>query len=218
MKKFTQKIVIYGAFSLVMAVFYAITHLLDLTPQSAVQLPRTENGTIAGAYFSPRDDVRSVMITLIDSERKKIQFAIYTITDKKITQALVRAASRGVQIEGVVDRSYGQMAASKVHALANARISLWVYQTSENEREAGLMHNKFMIFEETGDHHKPLVWTGSYNFTLRASEKNQENVVVFDTPALVESFKKYFSELKKASLQISGKQAQEKEEKQVPYA
>jgi len=215
MRKSTQKVLIYGSFCLVMAFFAGISHFLEFSPQKTVHLPRTENGTIAGAYFSPRDDVRSVMITLIDSERKKIQFAIYTLTDKKIAQALLRAARRGVEIEGVVDRSYGQMNASKVYVLANARIPLWVYQTSENEREAGLMHNKFMIFEETGDHHKPLVWTGSYNFTQRASEKNQENVVVFDTPALVESFKDYFAQLKQASLQISGKQAKEK---QVSYA
>jgi phosphatidylserine/phosphatidylglycerophosphate/cardiolipin synthase-like enzyme len=162
-----------------------------------------EDGTVAHAYFSPEDDLRSLLISLINAECKSIRFAIYTFTDAAIAQALLQAAQRGVAIEALVDRSYGHDKYSKVCTLANAHIPVWVYQTAANEKEAGLMHNKFCLFEENAGK-KSLLWTGSYNFTNRASSKNQENIIILDTPSIIESYSGYFARLKSHALQISG--------------
>ena len=66
------------------------------------------------------------------------------------------------------------------------------------------MHNKFMLFSQTVDG-KALVWTGSYNFTMSANEKNQENVVIIENEALSEAYTKSFERLKKRSLKLSGR-------------
>jgi phosphatidylserine/phosphatidylglycerophosphate/cardiolipin synthase-like enzyme len=66
-----------------------------------------------------------------------------------------------------------------------------------------------MLFSQTVDD-KALVWTGSYNFTQRASEKNEENVLIIENQALFEAYSKSFQRLKKKSLQISGNCLSEK--------
>jgi len=52
-----------------------------------------------------------------------------------------------------------------------------------------LMHNKFVIID-----HKILM-TGSYNWTVRATKTNQENVVILDDPYLVNTFITEFNKL-----------------------
>lgn len=205
MRGFIRKLAVSISFVGVLGAFGMFTYWLSMRDEQRLSRALSTNqGFVVQSFFPPDDDVRSVMVSLIDAEKKHISFAIYTLTDKYIAQALIRAAKRGVEVEGVVDRSYGQGYSSKVCTLADAQIPLWVFQTSSRETEAGLMHNKFMLFSQTVEG-KALVWTGSYNFTQRASEKNEENVLIIENEALFEAYSKSFQRLKKKSLQISGK-------------
>ena len=52
-----------------------------------------------------------------------------------------------------------------------------------------LMHNKFVIIDQK------ILMTGSYNWTIRATKTNQENVVILDDPYLVSTFTKEFNRL-----------------------
>ncbi len=176
---------------------------ISIAPASVIEedpLLSTHQRCVVQPFFSPDDHLSTRLIRLIDAEKKRISIAIFKLTDKAITEALIRAARRGVLVEGVVDRSYGQ----EVCMLANAKIPLWVFQTASNKSEAGLMHNKFMLFSQTIEG-KALVWTGSYNLTMRANEKNQENVVIIENEDLFEAYTKSFERLKKRSLQLSGR-------------
>lgn len=204
MKESLKKLLVLTSFLIVFAGFawmsYYIAHR-DIRALS--QTLGSQDGYVAKAFFSQHTDLQSLLVSLIDAEKKEIRFSIYTFTDTGVAQALIRAARRGVRVEGIVDRSYGESRSSKVCMLANALIPIWVFQTAADERKAGLMHNKFMLFSESIDQ-KALVWTGSYNFTLRAREKNEENVVILDSASLVAQYAEYFDSLKKRSLQISG--------------
>ncbi len=162
-----------------------------------------KDGRVAKAFFSPDDSIKQLLIGLIEEEKKHIAIAIYTFTEKDIAQALVDAHKRGVVIEVVADRGYGSDRYSKIPLLANNHIPVWVYQSDVDERKASLLHDKFCIFDDTIQH-KALIWTGSYNFTQRATLRNQENVVVLDDPAIIARFKEQFEKLKGRSLLISG--------------
>ena len=203
--KFIQKLIIGAAFFAVLGFFggvsyFVVTHEKRHTLKKLV----SDDGQIARVLFSSQDDVQSTLINLIDTEKKRIRFAIYTMTDKEMANALIRAAKRGIVVEGIVDRSYGQSYSSTVHTLANAEIPLWVFQPKKRGQFQGIMHNKFCIFESTLDD-RTLVWTGSYNFTASASLRNEENVVILDSPKVITAFSSYFEYLKKESLQLSGK-------------
>lgn len=204
MKSIAKQAVIGAAVIITLGVFAGIAYAISSYDSYCLELQLVhDDGSVAAAFFSPEDDIRSLLLSLIEAERSSIKFAMYTFTDKSLAQALIDAARRGVSVEGVVDRSYGASRYSKVAHLANASVPIWVYQTAPDERQAGLMHNKFFIFEDTVGH-KPLLWTGSYNCTNRASHRNQENVIVLDVPSLISSYTEYFFRLKKKSLQISG--------------
>lgn len=195
-----QKLTVIAAFFGVLMLFAAVSYQVSFWRIRTIKKELAcDHGQITRALFSSQDDVRSLLVSLIDAEQKRIRFAIYTMTDRGITQALIRAAQRGIIVEGIVDRSYGQSRYSKVCTLANAQIPLWVFQPRDN----GLMHNKFCLFDQTIDG-QPLLWTGSYNFTASASDRNEENVLILDNKAIISAFATYFENLKKRSLQISG--------------
>lgn len=156
---------------------------------------------ILKSFFAPDDDIRSILINLIKAEKESIYIAIYWKTQKEIAEALVEAYERGVKIEIVADRSYGSDRFSKIPYLANNKIPVWVFQT--DIKTNALMHNKFVIFKNILG--RSIVWTGSYNFTNRANDSNQENVIILDDKNIVESFCNQFTKIKKRSVLISGK-------------
>lgn len=205
-KSLGRKLLVIIAFGVVFigfaAVAYYVAHETDPAAQLAKKLINEKNN-VAATFFSPDDDLRSLLVSLINAEQKRIRIAIYTLTDKSITQALLAAQRRWVTVECVVDRGYGADMYSKVGQLASAKIPVWVYQTSPNDRSSALMHNKFALFDDTIDH-RAIIWTGSYNFTARASDRNQENVVILDDPTIIKKFSEQFEILKTRSLQISG--------------
>ena len=207
MMRFFKRIVQLALFVGVLGFFTAVAYVIYRSGDDEVHLKAlllNDEKRVTQAFFSPDDNLRSILISLIDSEKQGIVVAMYTFTDKAIASALVQAVGRGVSVECIVDRYYATDRYSKIHLLANASIPIWVYQPSLDPRASSLMHNKFCIFEDSIEHHT-LVWTGSYNFTIRANERNQENVVIVDAPQIIEKFKKQFGILKGRSLQISGK-------------
>jgi phosphatidylserine/phosphatidylglycerophosphate/cardiolipin synthase-like enzyme len=203
---FLRKISAILAFVCVFAGFATVAYYIAHENDPVVRLKKqliNEKGEVAAAFFSPDDDLRTMLVSLINAENKRIRIAIYTLTDKTITQALLAAQRRWVTVECIVDRGYGNDMYSKVGQLAQAKVPIWVYQTAADDRSAALMHNKVALFDDSIDH-KSIVWTGSYNFTVRASDRNQENVVILDNPAIFRRFGEQFELLKTRSLQISG--------------
>ena len=190
----------------VLGAFAALAYIVSQHENPEVKLAKLlidDENHVAQAFFSPDDELKSLLITLIDAEKKSIKIAIYTFTDKMISKALMRAHERGIAIECVVDPAYGNDRYSKIAHIANKGIPVWVYQSSLEERASSLMHNKFALFEDNIGHHS-LIWTGSFNFTVRADERNQENVVILDNKRIIEKFANQFEVLKKRSLLING--------------
>lgn len=205
MKNVLQKAALIFVFCTVLGGFGLLSYVIYKHNNPEIDLAAMlidDKKQIAQAFFSPDDDMRNLLVALINAEKKSIAVAIYTLTDKVIAQAFIRAHKRGVKVQCVADPGYGDDRYSKIAQLANESIPVWIYQSSSNNRESSLMHNKFCIFEDNVEHHS-IVWTGSFNFTVRAYERNQENVVVLDNERIVEKFKAQFELLKKRSLSIT---------------
>lgn len=147
-------------------------------------------------YFSPKDHLAGRLVDLIDQEKKCIKVAIYCITHKEITAALVRAKERGVEVEVIVD-PFSVKGRSGIHALLRSGIPLFVWdsemrtQVSTKARRRPLMHDKFCVF---GD---DLVWTGSFNFTYDAENVHQENAVTLESKEIASKYLEQFADMKK---------------------
>jgi len=157
-------------------------HLLFLT-LSFFSLPCFSQTRV---YFSPDDKPEKALISTLQQAREKIWVAVYALTNKKITQALIDAHNNGVAVQVVSDQSYmlGDKY-NKVEMLQENGIDLFLYP----ETAPGIMHNKFAIIDEQ-------VWTGSMNWTVSGNRRNQENCILTDQKEVVERYARQFTELK----------------------
>jgi phosphatidylserine/phosphatidylglycerophosphate/cardiolipin synthase-like enzyme len=204
MPKFFKRIFYLTVFVSILAGFTFFSYVIQQSNDPCIYLEKVllnSEQKILKSFFAPDDDIKSVLINLIKAEKEQILVAIYWKKQKDIADALIDAYERGVSIEIVADRSFGTDRFSKIPYLANNKIPIWVFQT--DLKTNALMHNKFVVFKSILG--KSIVWTGSYNFTNRANESNQENVIVLDDKDIVESFCNQFAKIKKRSVLISGK-------------
>lgn len=150
---------------------------------------------IRQAFFSPDDDIKKILLNLIAHEEKDIKVSIFMLTDKTIAQALIDAKSRGVDVEIIADGACNKDKFSKIKLLQDAGIKVYIYQARGNTVFNEIMHHKFVIFKQN-IHQKSLLWTGSFNFTKSANDRNHENVLVIEESAIVDQYAKKFEELK----------------------
>ncbi len=144
-------------------------------------------------FFSPDDNPRRELISLIDNAQQTIIAAVYLITDNDITRALIAAKKRGVEVEVVTDAACRKMPVGKLPRLIREDIPVHIYDPGALPKgtQYGIMHDKFTIFDED------ILWTGSFNWTYSASVRNQENAMLIeDEPDLVERYAQRFEVLK----------------------
>lgn len=156
-----------------------------------------KDGTVRQALFSPDDHLQDVLIDLINKEQASIHIAVFSFTNGEIANAVINAYNRGIDVCVLIDSSGVQDRFNKIERLRQAGIPVWVYkQVHTKGILTDKMHNKFVVF---GNNllRKPLVWTGSFNFTKSAVEINQENVVVLDDRDIIERYNKQFTQLQK---------------------
>lgn len=146
------------------------------------------------ACFSPQGKCSSHILREIDNAKKELLVAVYAFTSESLAEALVRAKRRGVNVQVIIDREFdSRNQASKGKLLEAQKIPvrrLAGGRSSNSERDAGLMHQKFAIVDNQ------IVFTGSYNWTHSADTVNDENLLVFrDAAPLAEEFRKIFVRL-----------------------
>jgi cardiolipin hydrolase len=130
-----------------------------------------------------------VIIGFIDRCQVSLDAAIYSFTHDKIADAVIRAHARGVDVRVLIDNTQAGSPFSDDERMISEGVNLQV------DRKSYAMHNKFMI----GD--KKAVCTGSFNWTMNAAMRNDENFVIVRLSYVVRDFQKEFSKLwKKASI------------------
>lgn len=155
----------------------------------AQQLLMHQGDRISCALFVPDDNVKKVLIGLINNERRAIYALQYRISDKDIAFALCQAHKRGVKIRIIIDCSCIEDRAEKISILHTQGISIHRYKDRNST-----MHNKIFVFMDNFGH-RPIIWTGSANATRSGTLKNQENVLIINDRELVQKYIKKFESL-----------------------
>ena len=156
------------------------------------------------AFFTPqKDDCVKALWYLIQFEKCFIKIAMDEFTHP-ILLALIEGQAERVPVELVIFKVSPAPDQTKLDYGDIQRLQKYgvkVYEYKQKNKE--LMHHKFAIFAnsyaplwEKTPNGKPLVWTGSYNFTKAAQQKNCESAVIVDTPQIVQRFNVQFEELK----------------------
>jgi phosphatidylserine/phosphatidylglycerophosphate/cardiolipin synthase-like enzyme len=152
-------------------------HLYPALPESLHQvhsLPAV--GTIDIA-FSPNGGITTMITTELAAAEKTIQVQAYSFTSSEISQALISAKKRGVDVCIILDKSNvtggdkdnprSQKEAELLHTLAASGIPIKV------DYDFQIAHSKIMVIDSRD------VITGSFNFTYSAEHNNAENCILF---------------------------------------
>jgi phosphatidylserine/phosphatidylglycerophosphate/cardiolipin synthase-like enzyme len=157
---------------------------------------RTVTETVSGdwirVYFTspryPDDDayhqggVDEQLVAAINQAQASVDVAAYELNLASVTDALIAAHERGVQVRFVTDSDNAGEEA--VAALEDAGIPV-----VEDQRDSGLMHDKFVVID------RQWVWTGSWNLTENDTYRNNNNAVLIASAALAENYAAEFEEM-----------------------
>ena len=108
---------------------------------------------------------------------------MFTITDDRITEAILKAHERSVDLRIITDDDKSRDRGSDIDRLRRRGIPLRM------DRSPYHMHHKFAVFDERR------ILTGSYNWTRGADQNNEENFIVTEEPRLVKAFSAAFAGL-----------------------
>jgi phosphatidylserine/phosphatidylglycerophosphate/cardiolipin synthase-like enzyme len=121
--------------------------------------------------FTPGSDAAGLIVKTVAAARHEIYVQAFSFTHRDIAGALIEAHARGVKVELVADASQTELIEHNVlPSLARAGIPVLL------DAEHVSAHNKTMVLDPDGE--RPVVVTGSFNFTFSAQYRNAENVLV----------------------------------------
>lgn len=132
-------------------------------------------------YFSPQDkSITNAVLPLIRDARKYIYIPTFVLTEKRVTEELINARKRGVDVKIIIDALNASGKHSKHQILRENGVLV------KTENYAGKMHSKSMIVDDE------YVILGSMNFSYSGENKNDENLVVIKDSDLAKFYKKFF--------------------------
>ena len=134
-------------------------------------------------FFSPGEDCVNHIIDLINEAYTQLDICVFTISDDRISRAIVEAMKNGVEIRIISDNFKVEDTGSDIEDLSRVGIPVKL-DTTDNH-----MHHKFMIVDNK------IVLTGSYNWTRSAALYNQENILSTDDEYVVSKFSNEFEKL-----------------------
>ncbi|MEA3339494.1 MAG: phospholipase D-like domain-containing protein [Chloroflexota bacterium] len=157
---------------------------------------RTVTETVSGDYIrvyftSPRypdDDayhhggLDEELAAVIEQAESSVDVVAYDLDLERVGDALLTAHRAGVRVRVVVESDNADT--QVVADLRQAGVPL-----VEDERESGLMHNKFVVVDEQW------IWTGSWNMTHNGTYRNNNDAVLIASPALAENYTAEFEEM-----------------------
>jgi len=128
-------------------------------------------------YFCPESDCSEKVISLIDSARRSIDIAVLIFSHGNISDALIRARERGVDVRVLFDASWAKGPLSVDEILARAGVGV---RYDSNPAE---MHNKILVVDDR------IVATGSFDYALTSAIANNETLIVMRSPREARSFR-----------------------------
>ncbi|TGK78517.1 PLD-like domain protein [Leptospira noumeaensis] len=141
-------------------------------------------------YTSPEAglEIQQQLLDAVDQAQHSIKYLIYSHYDPVLSLKLLEANKRGVRVEGIYN---SPMSTNPEGIFLSKSLSfpsqIWedgnVDFVYKNDRYlGGLLHHKTMIIDDK------IVYTGSYNFSVSARDKNKEVFVRMEHPTVANEF------------------------------
>jgi phosphatidylserine/phosphatidylglycerophosphate/cardiolipin synthase-like enzyme len=141
----------------------------------------TIGGSAVENYFAPEDRVAEKIVARLKQAARTIDFMAFAFTDDQIGAAILERAKGGVVVRGVFELTGADTSASEYGKLKQAGLDVRV------DGNPFAMHHKVFIVDGK------TVILGSFNFSQNAEEENDENLLIIDDIALVQTFAAEFA-------------------------
>ena len=145
------------------------------------------------AFFSPAGGARTAILKELSKAKEQIDVAMYILTDRELSNALVTAQERGVIVRVIFDGNQSRDITYSKHCFLDRKgidVKLDESHTAKKGKYPGVMHHKFAIIDSE------VLITGSYNWTHSAEIKNEENLLIIKgAKEIIKDYKKEFNKL-----------------------
>jgi len=128
------------------------------------------------------------LIAYIDAAQNTIHIASFEFNLTPVAEALIAAHQRGVEVKWVTDDEHGLEADEEDDHGQFAMLEQAGIEIKGDGRSA-LMHDKFWIFDNQR------VWTGSTNITSNGNFRNNNNVIIIESPQVAAIYEREFAEM-----------------------
>jgi phosphatidylserine/phosphatidylglycerophosphate/cardiolipin synthase-like enzyme len=126
--------------------------------------------------------IEKYLIEKIDGSKTSIDLAVFEFNIESVAQALIKAKDRGVVIRVVYDDEH-----TDPDPQMNELISAGIPATPD--KRSAFMHNKFFVFDDQ------CIWTGSFNISMNAAYRNNENALYFCSAEAAKNYETEFAEM-----------------------
>ena len=143
------------------------------------------------AFFAPGERCLQQIIHRLHQCRRTADLCVFTITDDRISRAILDAHKRGVKVRIISDNEKCHDLGSDIHKFREAGVPVKFDDIDDGRVSGGSghMHHKFAIFDGIR------LINGSYNWTRGAADINFENVVDTADAGLIAQFAAEFERL-----------------------
>ncbi|WP_038057281.1 phospholipase D-like domain-containing protein [Thermus amyloliquefaciens] len=135
------------------------------------------------AYFSPKGGAlgREALLERLRASQQEILVAAFVLADREVVKALAQAQGRGVRVQVLLETR--NLEDSREEELLRAGVAV------RKDGNPYTLHHKVMVLDGTW------VVTGSYNFSARAWQVNNENLLLLKSAPLAEAYRQEFLRL-----------------------
>lgn len=153
-------------------------------PNTDISLPDI---TSIKTYFSPNGGTKNAILNELKNAKKSIKFMAFSFTEKDLASMMITKFKEKITVDGIFDTcqidKYSQFNTLKSNKLNVLK-----------DGNQALMHEKTMIIDDN------TVITGSYNFSVSAETKNNEDCVIIKSDKIANLYVQEFERLKKSAL------------------
>jgi phosphatidylserine/phosphatidylglycerophosphate/cardiolipin synthase-like enzyme len=133
-------------------------------------------------HFSPKGGCTEAVVQELKRARREILVQAYSFTSEPLTNSLIEAKKRGVDVEILLDKSNEVERYSDLHMFLENGLAPLI------DAHHAIAHNKIMIIDR-----RTLI-TGSFNFTNQAEHENAENLLIIKgKPELIKAYCENFA-------------------------
>jgi len=150
--------------------------------------PVAPAGSINKVIFFPDKDPAHTpnlhaFLDYLGSARSTLEICVFTITDDRISNAIIKSHAHGIKVRVITDDDQSTMLGSDIQKFRDAGIQVKMDHTPFH------MHHKFAVIDRS------LLINGSFNWTKGASTANCENVMITNNDEFVKAFSNHFEEM-----------------------